>query len=249
MKATRTILACAIALFAFTAVSAAGDDAEKVRFTNQWRVDVEYPQLGDNEVDKRIADWLERFINETMADAAVVSVSPDFEGEEWTMAVTYEKAQPSRRVVSLVFDIYTGSSRAAHPMSVVRVLNFDMDNSRELRLDDLFLNPEAALEIMAQNAPRLVADGIKEMFPEQFPSGVGEDAWFKEGFEPRRENYAALAIEPDGVRVYFQKYQVLPYVFGIVEAHFPLSLLEPAGPNHSYWGKEMARRKVMMRDR
>lgn len=244
LVALQHIARCAalLALLAATPSLSAGEDGERVHFSNQWQVDAEYPQLGDAAIDKRIADWLEECINTSIADVAVVSVDPGSEGEQWTMAVTYEKTQPSRRVVGLVFDIYTGSNKAAHPMSVVRVLNFDLDTGKELRLDEMFLNPEAALEIMAHNAPRTVADNLKDMFPEQFASGVEEETWFREGFEPTRENYAALVIEPDGVRVYFQKYQILPYVFGIQEAHFPLSLLEPAGPNHALWGKEVARR-------
>lgn len=213
-----------------------------------WEADAKYPVVGNEAIDKRLRTWLEEHINAMVSDAAVVAVDPDFDGERWSINVTHETARPSPRVVSVVFATYAGSNRAAHPMTYYDVLNFDADLGKELTLGDLFLNPEAALEIMAQNAPRLVKRQLGDLRPDVFPDGADDDVFFMEGFEPKAENYSALALEPNGVRVIFQKYQILPYVFGNMDVYFPLSLLEPAGPNHVWWGKEeIAGRRVLRR--
>ena len=226
------VAAVLAAVFMVCGVGAAADAPGKARLVQAWTVEAEYPQTGVAEMDRRVREWLEAHINATMAEVAVVSVHPEYDGESWDMGVGFETVRSLPMVVSVVFETYTNPSRAAHPMARRDVLNFNGETGRELGLGDLFADPERALAIMAEHAPRLVEAALREANPEAQLDG---DAWFADGFSPTRENYAALVPEKGGVRVIFQKYQILPYVFGMPEALIPLGLLEPAGPNCALW--------------
>lgn len=234
---------CVFVLLLFLAIVTAAFSAEdgverKGKFSFGWSVEAEYPRFGLDKVDRRICEWLEERVNGTVSDVAVVSVDPDFDGETWKMAVNYVVCRPSERAVSIIFDIFTDPSRAAHPMTNSRVLSFDLKTEKELALADLFAVPEKALEIMAQHAPAMANEEIKDRYQDDYPDGLSDDKWFMDGFAPKPENYAAIVMVPGGVQVIFQKYQVLPYVFGVIAIEFPLELLDPAGPNLQLWGRE-----------
>ena len=218
-------------------MAAAGEGESRARLTSRWTVEAEYPQTGVQAIDKRIRTWLEEHINRTVADVVVVSVDPDFDGENWDMGVTYKMSRPFRRVVSIVFETYTNPSRAAHPMARVDVLNFDAESGRQLHFEDFFEDPGLALEIMSENAPRLANEEMKKKLAKEYPEGLAAGDWFMEGFNAHPTNYAAMIPEEGGARVIFQKYQVLPYVFGMPEVFFPLDMLEAAVPEPALWEK------------
>ncbi len=206
--------------------------------TYRWSLEVKYPRIGAEAVDKDIRGWFRSVIPSAGEDAAeFAEFDLDAVGLEeggWEMIIDHEITRPSPRAVSIRFDIHTFPFGAAHPSGQVEVLNYDLETGRRLTIYDLFRNADKALEIMAANAPALVAEDFKGEFAET----IEDDDWFKDGFTPTPDNYSALVLEPEGVRVVFQQYQILPYVFGMRTALFPLSLLEPAMPNKDIWAVE-----------
>lgn len=226
--------AAALALSACVLCGGAFGVETTASVSQDWNVKAEYPVLGIGEIDKAIQEWLGEHIRRNVADSAGVVVDPGFPDGGWTMEIFYAVTRPSDHAVSYAFSTYVMPKGAAHPMAYVDVLSFDVATGEQLTFDKVFARPDAALAIMAEHAPALVRESMTKEEPET-AKYLDNDIWFKDGFEPKASNYAALVLEPGGVRVVFQKYQILPYVFGNPEAFFPLSLLEPAGPNLVYW--------------
>lgn len=200
-------------------------------------MDVEYPITGQAKVDRVIQEWLEAHLKSTMDSMSGVGLDPDHAESVNTISVGFHETNPSARAASFIFDTYTYPWRAAHPMSYVSVLNIDLDKRERLGLADIFTYPERALRLFAEKAPAAVKRDLAERFPDQFPDGVQSDIVFMEGFDAKEENYSAVSLEPNGVRILFQLYQVLPYVFGKPEAFIPLKELEEAGPKLGLWGR------------
>lgn len=198
-------------------------------------VEVTYPSLGHDVADARIRDWLEAILADAMRDMTGVVVSPDIADFTSHIQVGYDTVQASDRVATVIFNTYTYPARAAHGLTRVDTLNFDQDSGELLSFEDCFDKPEKALEIMASHARRLVGESFAER---DLADGLADDdgSWFLDGFTPTRDNYAAFVVEPGGMRIVFQQYQVLPYVFGLPEAFFLLDMLAPAGPRLEYWG-------------
>lgn len=211
---------------------------ERLRYAYAWKAEAEYPRFGVEAADQKAAEWVKRIMNAAFADAQdVIEPNPDFADAGYEMGITYRTVRPLEGVASVVFEIYTYHKGAAHPLTEVEVLNLDLENGEELTLDDIFANPDKALEIFAREAPALINARLRGEHPDMVKADLGDDDFFKDGFTPARENYSALSLEPGGVRVHFQQYQVLPYVFGLPDPLFPLEMLAPAGPSERIWPK------------
>ncbi|MFR5645408.1 MAG: RsiV family protein [Bilophila wadsworthia] len=54
---------------------------------------------------------------------------------------------------------------------------------------------------------------------------------------PEAENFSSFALTPEGIRIFFQPYQVAPWAAGSQVVDIPLDALADAGPRLSLWGK------------
>lgn len=218
--------------FLVPGASRAGEEA-KMEF--EWKVAATYPKFGDEKIDAQVVTWLQKYIADSV-DEVKDGVLPEMAGS-WKMDTSHEVTRPSDRVVSIVFTSYMYPFMAAHPMSYRAALNLSIADGRQLQLNDLFEHPDKALAIFAEHAPGLLTDLLKEEQAGRLTGDIGPDFFFKEGLAPTAENYDCLGLEPEGVRVHYQVYQILPYVFGSLAPLFPIELLEPAGPNREIWPK------------
>lgn len=239
------MIALSLLILALVFVATALAAGEPARATMHHRVEVtaDYPQVGNEAVDGMVRAWLEEHIAEIMAAFSGVAVHPDLsEGSADGIAIDYRVINASPRATSFVFTTSVFPYKAAHPSSRADVLNFDMASDSWLTFADVFDEPDKALAIMSEGAKRKIGDYLRGLDAEQFADGlVDEDEdWFNGGAAPTPENYAAFVLVPEGVKVIFQQYQVLPYVFGMPEAVYTLEELEPAEPNLALWGKEAA---------
>lgn len=201
-------------------------------------VEAGYPSFGHDIIDTRIRDWLEAILADAVRNMTEVVVSPDIDDFTSEVQVGYRLVQASERMATVVFSTYTYPARAAHGLTRIDTLNFDLDDGEMATFEDCFDRPEEALEIMSSNARRLVNENFEKNVSGELADVLADDGWFSEGFAPTRDNFAAFIVEPGGMRIVFQQYQVLPYVFGLPEAFFPLELLASAGPRLEYWGEE-----------
>lgn len=239
------MIALSLLILALVFVATALAAGEPARATMHHRVEVkvEYPQVGNEVVDDMIRVWLEEHVSEIMAAFSGVSVHPDMEDEDSSdsIAVDYAVENASPRATSFVFETFVFPYKAAHPSGRTDVLNFDMESGSWLTFTDVFDEPDKALAIMSTGAKKKIGDYLRGLDEVQFAEGlVDEDEdWFTGGTEPTPENYAAFALVPEGVKVIFQQYQVLPYVFGMPQAIYTLEELEAAEPNLALWGKDV----------
>lgn len=235
----RLVVGLACALLAASAGS--GQEFGQASVAQSWNVAAEYPTTGNLGIDGAVREWLGQNIRNRITDSAGVAVNPAYRGGTWDMTVDYITSMPSDRAVSFVFETVVSPSGAAHPMSYVDVLSFDAVNGDALTIDEMFADPERALAIMAEHARELIVKDLRVTAPELAES-LADETWVEKGLAPERKNYAAMVLAPEGVLVVFQKYQVLPYVYGFPEALFPLDLLKEAGPNRALWEKRKSAR-------
>lgn len=200
-------------------------------------IDITYPVAGRADVDDIIRTWLEKEARERLISYAGVGLDPDVAESSDALGITYRESRPSDRVVSYIFDTYASPWRAAHPMAYVSVLTIDLEAKKRLELADVFAKPDRALELFKEKAPAAVKQDLAERLPGHFEDGFPDDFFFTEGFDATPENYEAMILDPDGVRIVFPLYQILPYVFGMTEAFIPLNQLDEAKPNLSLWEK------------
>jgi Protein of unknown function (DUF3298). len=230
----RVTLTVLVALIAFCLGSNAAEKQLELAYT--WSVEASYPDFESEPVDKVVREWLEKHIEALMDDAkGMASADPDFPEGSLSLVVSAESINASDKYGSVLFHTFISPSGAAHPMSYIEILNLDFETGRVLTFDDLFENPDKAIAIIGERAPALIKEYLEETYAHGFPGGIDDDVFFSDGMKPTRENFEAVSLQPDGIQVHFQLYQVVPYAFGMPVITLPLDQLRPAGPNPDIW--------------
>ena len=57
----------------------------------------------------------------------------------------------------------------------------------------------------------------------------------KPGTMPEEKNFSVFLLEPEGLTIYFEPYQVAPWSEGTIMVTLPLKALSPAKPRMEYW--------------
>ena len=208
---------------------------EKIKSTCRITIEVEYPKLNNPKIDEAIANWVNDRVQETAATASdhIDTNEPEY---EISGGMDYEVIQNSPKVVSVKFFSHLYPYRAAHPTGTALVLNLSAETGEVLTIDTIFKDPDTALEIMAEYALQGVVENLKKEFADDTGMNIDEmtgSDWFLNGSAPTRDNYDCIGLEPEGVRVYFQQYQILPYFLGVQDALIPFEKLAAAGVNEA----------------
>ncbi len=212
-------------------------DVKTSSYTHTVDMQTKYPVTDNEKVDADVRAWLEDHLEKILKDYNGVAISPDLPDGGINVGVTFGTQSAAANILSVIFESYVYPSRAAHPSSRMDVLNYDLSSGKRLGLADLFARPDEALRIMSDTGREVLAEALQKKYPANWEGGIPDDSWFMEGFKPEEENFAAMVLEPGGVRVVFQQYQVLPYVFGMPSAFYSLEALKEAEPKAEVWGK------------
>lgn len=238
MRIGNRLLLLALAVLTFSSAPSRAEEG-KASLSYDWAIKAEYPTFDSQAVNKLVQEWMNDHVEAYLADGVtMVSADPEFPTGSWEADIDYELSKVSDRYASVVFSTFVSPYGAAHPMRYLDVLNLDLAKGSQLSLEDLFADPDKAVAIMSEQTPSLLIEYLRDSHPGSFPEDSDKTFFFEEGWTPDRENYDLLGLEPGGVRVYFQLYQVVPYAFGMPNILVPLEQLKPAGPNKEIWPEE-----------
>ena len=147
-------------------------------------------------------------------------VTPNSNGS--FLEATYTIVSQIGDLWSFKFDFSFYADTAAHPGLNSVTLNYDLGQGQALILDDLFLPNSNYLEKIAEYCMNELR---KQPYSESFS---------QEGAQPTRENYRNWNIEPDGLLITFDAYQVAPGAAGPQKIVVPYSeltsVINPEGP-------------------
>lgn len=114
-------------------------------------------------------------------------------------------------LLSLSLDVLSYIEHAAHPMTVIKSLTFDVLTGRVLKLRDLFIPGSGwVAEINRQIKEQIASREIQLINPFET---IGDD-----------QDYY---LTPEDLVIYFQLYEYTPYAFGFPEFPIPLESLRP----------------------
>lgn len=170
--------------------------------------------------NQRLSDLVEKEVELWRQGFRELPVTPLSNGS--FLNLTYTLVSQYDEVWSLKFDLSYYSDGAAHPGDHSLTLNYDLGQSRELTLGDLFLPNSNYLEAIS-------AYCIAELGKQLFFEGP-----FTDGAQPTPENYRNWNITPAGLMVTFNTYQVGPGAAGPQTVVVPWNQLsaqiDPQGP-------------------
>ena len=134
---------------------------------------------------------------------------PDL-GVPYELETTYSTTRSTPSVLSIVWKTasYTGGAHG--------------------NLYDVFENLDTALDVMSRYCTKALTKSLGDMY---------NDDMLRSGTAPEAENFSSFALTPEGIRIFFQPYQVAPWAAGSQVVDIPLDALADAGPRLSLWGK------------
>ncbi|GGH35711.1 hypothetical protein GCM10008013_42170 [Paenibacillus segetis] len=181
-------------------------------------IKVQYPQvsgLRSKEAEKKINTLLQSkadtFVKDALKEAKESQPSPN--GSKYEYQANYTVTYNRNGVLSILEQTYAYTG-GAHGNSVRDGLNFRLSDGKLLTLDELLrANPKYR---------EIVDPAIKKKFEET-------EGYFG-NFTTVGPN-PSYYLKDDGVVIFFQLYEYVPYVNGFAEFYFPFTELLPAGAN------------------
>lgn len=179
------------------------------------RIQLRYPVvsgLPDKDVERRINQRIQDLIYQMIRDEGFV--------EDLTKTFTgnYKIRVNKNGVLSLSVEMYSYAEGAAHGLTVVKSLTFDLKTGRVYRLRDLFR--------LNSNYRAIISDFIKQEIK-------AKDVPLIAPFTVISEDEDFYLTE-NALVIYFQLYEYTPYAFGIPEFAIPYRALQrvinPKGP-------------------
>lgn len=173
---------------------------------------IAYPKTGHRAIDPVLEAWARE------AERHFLEIAKEADGQPapWYLDVGYEIGRNDGAMFAVVFahGSYTGG---AHPNSYTRTFNFLMPDGVEVELPELFTPRGMALIsdiAVAQLNKRLLAQDM------------GDADWIKRGAGPNGRNFRSFVLKTDALALYFDAYQVAPYVAGPQEVTIALAKLK-----------------------
>ncbi|WP_164669784.1 DUF3298 and DUF4163 domain-containing protein [Virgibacillus doumboii] len=177
---------------------------EPVRVSNGPDIQVVYPQvfgMRDQE--------MERFINQSIVDETQQLI--DMQVAEMPTTIvemdgSFEIKNNQRDILSLTLTNYAYHYQAAHGMTYIKALTFDLKKRTRCSLSDLFKPGSNYVDRLSE----LINEQIRDRNIDTFEDTVN--------IQPEQDFY----IADKTLVIYFQLYEITPYVFGF--PMFPISV-------------------------
>ena len=145
-------------------------------------------------------------------------------GDQFSDVITVAGLSSNRHYITYAIASYVYEAGAVHENHLLVYRTFDK-SGHEYYFSDMFPNPASALDALSvASRESLGANSTKEDYTFDL-----SDDWFVEGTAPEATNFhpaeetqgSFVAPLADGLHVYFNEYQIAPYVAGPFEITLP----------------------------
>jgi len=147
---------------------------------------------------------------------------PENPEQPFPFIASWESAQLNTQYLSLVIKIYYFSG-GAHGSEEIQTFNHDISQKKKIGIEDFFYSSEEALKKISKISAEDITSQLQS-------TGWKEDDTLKEminqGTAPTFENFEAFNFDPQGLTIYFRKYQVAPGAAGSLTVRITKAVLE-----------------------
>lgn len=176
-----------------------------------------------NEAVKSIVDGEVAAFKGSMAEMPAEPISAGS-----SLDIQYQLIGQKGNIWSIQFNINGYADGAAHPYHYSITFNYDLQNRKQLTLDDLFLPNSNYLQMLSDISKTDLTS-----------RNIGFEEGFQQGADPLPENYRNWNLSNEGFLVItFDEYQVAAYAAGSQTVTIPFSsltqVINPQGPLASF---------------
>lgn len=177
--------------------------------TEDFEIEVYYPESKYSKLNKEIKTKMDRYINEFKDEMGEYN---KIENNKFLLKINFDSYE-YQEYISYVFHIFV-DTHGAHPNTYTWTISYntktneivDMKNLVEKNKELLNLLSEYSLEKLKQN-DKIKEDNTLDML--------------LDGTKPNIDNFSKFAFDKDGLKIFFQRYDVAPYYLGEFEITVP----------------------------
>lgn len=168
-------------------------------------------------------NWLSRFNTQIKGDN--ISKTPTDEKDKLSFFSDFTVIQSNSTYISFILK-YGGFSGGAHGYENNISFNYDVKNQKYIELKDLFINDPEYLTFLSNKSREYLKNKFSVITEEDKkdsdPKALEEyienmNSMIDDGTEPNDKNFDVFTFTGDKIRIYFEQYQVGPYVIGMPE--------------------------------
>lgn len=188
--------------------------------TKEMQVSVHYPEIHNSKIDQDIKSWAQQLVEnfKTTNSEKKITIGP------YELRADYSITKPSDKAISIIYTI-TEFTGGAHGNLEISVFNYDLTTEQPLDLIDIFDDVNSALKIMSEYSYKSLSETLGNTDKEMLSVGTAPDL----------DNYNSIALIPNGIRIFFQPYQVAPWSAGPQQVDMKLDALSKAKPTKKIW--------------
>ena len=182
---------------------------------NSCSIKVYYPETNYKLLNESISNYINSNLEEFKKEVSVINKDEiDF---KFNYDITFNSYEYND-YISIVLDItyYTGG---AHPIEIIKSFNYNIKGNKMVTIEDLTNMNENILSILSERTYKILSkhERIEKYSDENFLTN---------GTSANIKNFSEFAFTKDGLIIFFNKYQVAPYVAGSFEVKLPYDVLK-----------------------
>ncbi len=188
-------------------------EVHKIDEKHQYKIKISFPITPYMVLNKEINEFIQKTTNDFGQSLSDNTIQKD---QYYTLYIQFEMYE-YKHIISIVFTVetYTGG---AHPNHSLLTFNYDTTQDKMITIDNLYEENKDILDLLSSLSRKtLLADP-------KFSQGNNIDM-LKEGTAPRKDNFQNFVFTEQGLKIYFNYYQIAPYYLGTSEVTIPYQQL------------------------
>jgi hypothetical protein len=179
----------------------------------QYAISIEVPTISgmlDTVKQEKTNIFMQEAINKLIADFETKAPIKLIDDTQSSLEIGYETVYLSDSLASIKLNISEYITGDSNPTVSTKMLNFDVDNSKEIVLEDIFNKDSQYLFFLST----LTAQQLLNSY-----NGVGDEAinFIKNITSSKKENFQTFGFDKEGLIIYFQTDQIGSLAIGAEE--------------------------------
>ncbi len=184
--------------------------------TEEYNIEIYYPLSKYDKLNNSVNKYIEQYLNvlnEEVEEKKKNNVNQDI---QYMLDINFNY-YTYLNYISFVFyaTVFNGG---AHPNTYIHTIVYDKNNDNIIDIDTLIKKDKNVLDNMSKIS-------YDELYDNERIKGMGTYEMLEYGTKATKENFENFVLTADGVMIFFEKYQVAPYVSGEFTVTIPYDKL------------------------
>lgn len=202
------------AVFSANDLKANCDIKEIKEVEEDYEIEIYYPESNYISLNEEIKNKMEKYINEFKEEIKEFEKVGD---NKFTLSINFDSYE-YEEYISYVFHIFV-DMQGAHPNTYIWTISYNIKSNEIVDITSLIKKNQDLLNVLSEYTYSYLEND------EKIKDG-NVDEMLLNGTKPVSDNFSKFAFTKEGLKVFFQRYDVAPYYLGEFEVTVPYDKLK-----------------------